>query len=139
MLAFPIADLPELGRGKGVKTINVKEGDSLLDFITFDYNHGFIMQALAGAKRQRVITKEDFTTFIARRATAGKKALHGFTNGAEFLDIELPEDANLNYEVPEELVEKAKAIPTDALVDMMGKDEENEPSLFDFAETSEKE
>ena len=138
MLAFPLNDLPELGRGKGVKTINVKEGDSLLDFITFDYNHGFIMQSLTGAKRQRTISKDDFTQFIARRATAGKKALHGFSNGAEFLDIELKDDQELNYEMPEELVEKTKAIPTDALVDMMGKEEE-EPSLFDFIENTEEE
>ncbi|HAG52836.1 MAG TPA: DNA topoisomerase IV subunit A [Alphaproteobacteria bacterium] len=138
MLAFPLQDLPELGRGKGVKTINVKDGDSLLDFITFDYNYGFIMQSLTGAKRQRTISKDDFVQFIARRATTGKKALHGFTNGAEFLDLELKEDQELNYKMPDELVEKTKAIPTDALVDMMGKDEE-EPSLFDFAENTEEE
>jgi len=138
MLAFPLNDLPELGRGKGVKTINVKEGDSLLDFITFDYNYGFIMQSLTGAKRQRTITNDDFAQFIARRATAGKKALHGFSNGAEFLDIELKDDQELNYNMPEELVEKTKAIPTEALVDMMGKEEE-EPSLFDFIENTEDE
>jgi topoisomerase-4 subunit A len=134
MLAFPLADLPELGRGKGVKTINIKDKDSLLDFITFDYDHGFIMQSLAGAKRQRTITIEDFEQFIGRRATAGKKALHGFSNGAEFLDMELAEDATINYEIPSQLEEKTKAIPTDKLVDMMGKkdEEDDEPSLFDF-------
>jgi topoisomerase-4 subunit A len=137
MLAFPLDDLPELNRGKGVKTINVKDGDSLLDFITFDFNYGFMMQSLAGAKRQRKVTKDDFMQFVGRRATVGKKALHGFSNGAEFLDIELPDDATLNFEKPEELVEKVKAIPTDALVDIMGKDEEDEPSLFDFIDQKE--
>ena len=96
--------------------------------------YGFIMQSLAGAKRQRTITKDDFEQFVGRRATAGKKALHGFGNGAEFLDPELADDAVINYEVPAEIEEKAKAIPTDKLVDMMGKKEESddEPSLFDF-------
>ena len=132
MLAFALSDLPELGRGKGVKTINVKGDDSLLDFITFDYDHGFIMQSLAGAKRQRTVKLDDFEQFIARRATTGKKALHGFSNGAEFLDIELPEDAEINYQTPEALEEKTKTMPTDQLVEMIGKEAEEEPSLFDF-------
>ena len=135
MLTFPLQDLPELGRGKGVKTINVKDKDSLLDFITFDYSVGFVIQSLAGAKRQKTVKLDDFEQFIARRATAGKKALHGFSNGAEFLDIELTDKQELNYQIPEALVEKTKAIPTEALVDMMGKEEE--PSLFDFIDEKE--
>jgi topoisomerase IV subunit A len=138
MLAFTLDELPELGRGKGVKTINLKDDDTLLDFITFDYDYGFAMQSTTGAKRSRNILKDDFEEYVSRRATAGKKALHGFTNGAILLDIELPEKTEINYEVPSELVEKAKSIPMDKLVDMMGKEEDDEPSLFDFIETNKK-
>lgn len=133
MLIFPLDELPNLNRGKGIKTLNVKGKDCIIDFITFDYSYGFVMQATTGAKRKRDILTDDFVEYIARRATVGKKAPHGFSNGAVFLDIELKDDQEVNFKMPEELIEKTKSIPTDKLVEMMGKsDEEEEPSLFDF-------
>ncbi|MCP4356339.1 MAG: DNA topoisomerase IV subunit A [Proteobacteria bacterium] len=134
MLSFPLNELPNLNRGKGIKTLNIKGKDELLDFISFDYNYGFAMQVSTSSKKPRTITPEDFKEYIARRATAGKKAPHGFSKGANFVDLELTSEQTINYKFPEDLIEKTKAIPTDKLVEMIGKAEEkdDEPSLFDF-------
>ena len=73
MLIFPIEDLPELSRGKGVRLQKYKDG-VLNDAITFNLTNGLTWLDPAGRRR----TEKDLSEWVAKRATAGRIAPRGF-------------------------------------------------------------
>ncbi len=79
MLVFPVADLPEMGRGKGVRLQKYKDG-GLSDARTFDLAEG--LSWLDPAGRQRTVTElEEWT---GARASAGRMAPRGFPQDNRF-------------------------------------------------------
>jgi topoisomerase IV subunit A len=81
MLVFPIAELPEMARGKGVRLQRYKDG-GLSDAVTFDLAAGLSWKDTAG--RTRVVT--DLGEWLSTRATAGRMAPRGFPRENRFSD-----------------------------------------------------
>ncbi|TYB80077.1 DNA topoisomerase IV subunit A [Maritimibacter fusiformis] len=90
LLVFPLAELPEMGRGKGVRlqkynTARGKQGvleldGGLSDLTTFDLGTG-LSWAAAG---DRTRTETDMTPWIGKRAGVGKLPPHGFPRDNRF-------------------------------------------------------
>ena len=79
MLIFPISDLPEMTRGKGVRMQKYKDG-GLSDASTFNILSGLSWRD--PADRQRTETKlEDW---ISKRASSGRMAPRGFPRDNKF-------------------------------------------------------
>ena len=79
MLIFPISDLPEMTRGKGVRMQKYKDG-GLSDASTFNISSGLSWRG--PADRQRTETKlEDW---ISKRASSGRMAPRGFPRDNKF-------------------------------------------------------
>ena len=79
MLIFPISDLPEMTRGKGVRMQKYKDG-GLSDASTFNISSGLSWKD--PADRQRTETKlEDW---ISKRASSGRMAPRGFPRDNKF-------------------------------------------------------
>ncbi len=79
MLVFPLSDLPELGRGKGVRLQAYKDG-GLSDMITLDLAAG-LSWATEGGKTRR---EPDLTEWLGKRGQAGRMAPRGFPRNARF-------------------------------------------------------
>jgi topoisomerase-4 subunit A len=79
LLIFPRAELPDMGRGKGVRLQRYKDG-GLADAITFDLADGLSWKDPAG--RTRTVT--DLAEWIGARATAGRMAPRGFPQANRF-------------------------------------------------------
>ncbi|MFP4406138.1 DNA topoisomerase IV subunit A [Rhodosalinus sp.] len=79
MLVFPLSDLPEMGRGKGVRLQKYKDG-GLSDAVTFDAAQGLSWKDPAGRTR----TEADLSEWSAARATAGRMAPRGFPRDNRF-------------------------------------------------------
>ena len=79
LLVFPTAELPEMGRGKGVRLQRYKDG-GLADAITFDLADGLQWKDPAG--RTRVVT--DLGEWLGARASAGRMAPRGFPRENRF-------------------------------------------------------
>ncbi|MDB6454610.1 DNA topoisomerase IV subunit A [Falsirhodobacter sp. 20TX0035] len=79
MLVFPIAELPEMGKGKGVRLQRYKDG-GLSDAITFNLSDGIAWQLEGGRNRRET----DLTEWLAARATAGRMAPRGFPRDNRF-------------------------------------------------------
>ncbi|MEM7719574.1 MAG: DNA topoisomerase IV subunit A [Pseudomonadota bacterium] len=79
MLVFPVADLPEMGRGKGVRLQKYKDG-GLADARTFALADG--LSWLDPAGRTRVVTELD--EWRGARAGAGRMAPRGFPQDNRF-------------------------------------------------------
>ena len=73
LLIFPLADMPEMGRGKGVRLQKYNEG-GLADARSFKADEGLIVSDRAG--RSRVF--EDLTDWQGTRAQAGRIRPKGF-------------------------------------------------------------
>jgi topoisomerase IV subunit A len=73
LLVFPMAELPEMGRGRGVKLISMKDS-ALVDVRTFAEVEGFSWKDTAG--RERVLT--EWREWLGRRASTGRTAPNGF-------------------------------------------------------------
>jgi len=83
MLVFPTADLPRLGRGKGVRLQKYADKDGeLSDVKTFDLVDG--LKWLDGGGRTR--TETDLSDWIGKRAGAGRMAPRGFPRDNKFTD-----------------------------------------------------
>jgi topoisomerase-4 subunit A len=80
MLVFPRAELPEMGRGKGVRLQRYK-GGGLSDATTFDLGDGLCWKDAGG--RTRTVT--DLTEWIGARASAGRMAPRGFPRENRFV------------------------------------------------------
>jgi topoisomerase IV subunit A len=79
MLVFPLTELPEMARGKGVRLQKYKDG-GLSDAITFALAQGLMWKDPAGRTR----TEPDLTEWLAKRATAGRMAPRGFPRDNRF-------------------------------------------------------
>ena len=81
MLVFPLAELPEMARGKGVRLQKYKDG-GLLDIKTFDMAAG---PELAGFRRPHLRqAREELAEWIGERASAGRMAPKGFPRTGKF-------------------------------------------------------
>jgi topoisomerase-4 subunit A len=79
MLVFPLADLPEMARGKGVRLQKYKDG-GLADATTFVLAQGLSWKDPAGRTR----TEPDLTEWQGARAGAGRMAPRGFPRDNRF-------------------------------------------------------
>ncbi|MDP3868974.1 DNA topoisomerase IV subunit A [Phenylobacterium sp.] len=79
ILIFPLAELPEMPRGKGVKLQTYREG-GLRDAIVFNQTDGATWIDPAGRTRVWAEWKD----WLARRAAAGKLAPKGFPTSKRF-------------------------------------------------------
>ena len=81
LLVFPVADLPEMAKGKGVRLQKYKDG-GLSDLTTFDLANGLTWKDPAGRTR----TEADLTEWLGGRAGTGKMAPRGFPRDNRFTD-----------------------------------------------------
>ena len=79
VLIFPIEELPEMGRGKGVRLQKYKDG-GLCDATTFNLEEGLSWLDPAGRTR----TENELNEWIAKRASAGRMAPRGFPRDNKF-------------------------------------------------------
>lgn len=81
LLVFPMAELPELSKGKGVRLQKFKDG-GLSDARIFTLNEGLSWFDPAG--RQRVVNAEELEEWRGARASAGRMAPRGFPHDNRF-------------------------------------------------------
>jgi topoisomerase-4 subunit A len=79
LLVFPLAELPEMARGKGVRLQKYKDG-GLSDAITFTLAEGLSWKDPAGRTR----TETELAEWQGARASAGKMAPRGFPRDNRF-------------------------------------------------------
>ncbi|NBC96783.1 MAG: DNA topoisomerase 4 subunit A, partial [Deinococcus-Thermus bacterium] len=79
VLVFPLDELPEMGRGKGVRLQKYKDG-GLSDATTFARAEGLTWRDPAGRTR----TESDLAEWEGKRATAGRMAPRGFPRDNRF-------------------------------------------------------
>ncbi len=79
VLIFPIDELPEMGRGKGVRLQKYKDG-GLNDATTFTLAEGLSWLDPAGRTR----TETELAEWIGKRASAGRMAPRGFPRDNKF-------------------------------------------------------
>jgi len=79
VVIFPLTELPEMGRGKGVRLQKYKDG-GLSDVTTFALADGLSWLDPAGRTR----TQTDLNDWLAKRATAGRMAPRGFPRDNKF-------------------------------------------------------
>lgn len=79
VLVFPLADLPEMARGKGVRLQKYKDG-SLSDLTTFSLAQGLSWKDPAGRTR----TETELGEWLGARASAGRMAPRGFPRENRF-------------------------------------------------------
>ena len=81
LLIFPLSELPEMSRGKGVRLQKYKDADGRLsDSRCFAIEQGLTWQDPAGRTR----TVQDLAEWIGRRASAGRMAPRGFPQDNRF-------------------------------------------------------
>ncbi len=81
MLVFPLTELPELSRGKGVRLQKYKDG-GVSDIRTFAMEQGLTWQD--SADRTFTRNKEELLEWIAARASAGRMVPKGFPRTGKF-------------------------------------------------------
>jgi topoisomerase-4 subunit A len=81
MVLFPIADLPEMGRGRGVRMQRYKDG-GLSDVATFTLAEGMSWTDTAG--RNFTLDKKELGDWRGKRADAGRLAPKGFPKSNKF-------------------------------------------------------
>ena len=79
VLVFALDELPEMGRGKGVRLQKYKDG-GLSDAVTFDIAEGLSWLDPAGRTR----TETDLTEWTGKRAGTGRMAPRGFPRNNRF-------------------------------------------------------
>lgn len=78
MLVFPMAELPEMGRGKGVILQRFKDG-KLSDLKTFNLEDGLEYRYASGSTKV-----EDIRPWVGARASAGRLPPNGFPKNNRF-------------------------------------------------------
>src|SRR5690606_1828478 len=81
MLVFALAEMPEMGRGKGVRLQKYKDG-GVSDAKTFAMAAGLTWQD--SADRTFTRTKDELVEWIGARATAGRMVPKGFPRTGKF-------------------------------------------------------
>ena len=79
LLVFPLDELPEMTRGKGVRLQKYKDG-GLSDAITFALEFGLSWKDPAGRTR----TETDLSEYLGKRAGSGRMAPRGFPRDNRF-------------------------------------------------------
>jgi topoisomerase-4 subunit A len=79
LLVFPLAELPEMARGKGVRLQSYKDG-GLSDLTTFTLTDGLRWKDPAGRTRY----EGDLAEWLGKRASAGRMAPRGFPRDNRF-------------------------------------------------------
>ncbi|MWD29070.1 DNA topoisomerase 4 subunit A [Aquicoccus sp. SCR17] len=79
VLVFPVEELPEMARGKGVRLQKYKDG-GLSDATTFDLAQGLSWRDPAGRTR----TESDLADWTGKRAGTGRMAPRGFPRDNSF-------------------------------------------------------
>ena len=79
LLVFPLSELPEMSKGKGVRLQRYKDG-GMSDAITFALAAGLNWKDPAGRTR----SETDLTEWLGQRASAGKMAPRGFPRDNRF-------------------------------------------------------
>ncbi len=82
LLIFPIGELPEMARGRGVKLQAYHEG-GLADAVVFAKEDGLFWIDSAGRKR----AVESWKDYVGKRGGAGKLAPRGFSRSGRFSDV----------------------------------------------------
>jgi topoisomerase-4 subunit A len=82
MLVFPISDLPEMGRGKGVRLQVFRDG-GLSDLCTLNLSDG-LTWLLDGGKTRR---EPDLAEWLGKRGQAGRMAPRGFPRDNRFAPV----------------------------------------------------
>jgi topoisomerase-4 subunit A len=80
LLIFPLAELPEMTRGRGVKLQSYKDG-GLRDALTFTMSDGLTVRT---GGRHRTFEKKDIANWIGKRAQAGRLPPQGFPRSNTF-------------------------------------------------------
>ncbi|MER8388388.1 DNA topoisomerase IV subunit A [Mesorhizobium sp. M0166] len=81
MLVFPLAEIPEMGRGKGVRLQKYKDG-GVLDLKTFTLASGLSWQD--SADRTFIKSRDELAEWIGARASAGRMVPKGFPRTGKF-------------------------------------------------------
>jgi topoisomerase IV subunit A len=81
LLIFPIKQIPEMGRGKGVRLQRYKDGD-VSDAKVFVLKEGLTWKDTSG--RTWTVAKEDLRDWIGNRAEAGRLPPKGFPKSNRF-------------------------------------------------------
>ncbi|MEM6478566.1 MAG: DNA gyrase subunit A, partial [Pseudomonadota bacterium] len=81
VLVFPLEDLPEMTRGKGVRLQRYKDG-GLSDAITFTLAEGLAWRDPAG--RTRTVNRPELDEWSGKRAGTGRMAPRGFPRDNKF-------------------------------------------------------
>jgi topoisomerase-4 subunit A len=81
LLVFPLAQVPEMGRGKGVRLQRYKDG-GLSDIKTFALADGLTWQDSSGRTFTR--PREELSEWLGDRAAAGRLAPKGFPRTGKF-------------------------------------------------------
>jgi len=79
MLVFPVSELPEMAKGRGVTLQRYKDG-SLADAKTFNLEDGLTWQQAGGRTR----TERELQPWMGKRAAAGRLVPTGFPRPARF-------------------------------------------------------
>ncbi|MPY72368.1 MAG: DNA topoisomerase IV subunit A, partial [Alphaproteobacteria bacterium] len=78
LIVFPLDELPEMTRGRGVKLQSYKDGE-LADVRTFALAEG-----LSWKSGDRIRTETDLRLYVGKRAQAGRLAPRGFPRSHRF-------------------------------------------------------
>jgi topoisomerase-4 subunit A len=81
MLVFPLSEVPEMTRGKGVRLQKYKDG-GMLDIKTFAMEAGLSWQD--SAERVFVRSREELAEWVGARASAGRMVPKGFPKTGKF-------------------------------------------------------
>ncbi len=81
MLVFPLSQLPEMGRGKGVRLQRYKDG-GVADIRCFAIAEGLTWTDTAG--RLFTKSKDELLEWLGDRATAGRTVPKGFPRSGRF-------------------------------------------------------
>tara|TARA_R110002110_G_scaffold414147_2_gene643292 strand:+ start:12397 stop:14622 length:2226 start_codon:yes stop_codon:yes gene_type:complete len=81
MLVFPLSELPEMSRGRGVKLQSYASGDSLADVATFAMSEGLTTRT---GDRHRTFAADELEDCIGKRAQSGRKVPKGFPSAPRF-------------------------------------------------------
>src|SRR5882762_1353215 len=81
LLLFPLEQVPEMARGRGVRLQRYKQG-GLSDVATFDAKDGFLWRSATG--RESSATMKDLAEWRGNRADAGRLPPKGFPKSNKF-------------------------------------------------------
>jgi len=81
LLVFPLAQVPEMSRGKGVRLQRYKDG-GISDVCCFAISGGLVWEDSAG--RTFTKNKDELAEWLADRATAGRTVPKGFPRSGKF-------------------------------------------------------